>query len=205
MQLVEQERSIISLDIHDGLIQEIVAAKMMVEAAHSSDQTDNAGLKAKLKIAEQQLGRAIAEARRLMNQFQPISLHEFGLLVTIEHLARQLKSEAELSIDCQFDGELADLPEVLENSLYRIVQESLNNIRKHAQAESVIVKLERRGNELWLSIEDDGCGFEPGTVQPENIGLRGIRQRAAMCHGRADIASKHDVGTTVTVVVPIPK
>lgn len=204
----------ISLDIHDGLIQEMFAAKMMVEAAltefNSVGETvtagvPNAGIQEKLETAEQQLRRAIEEARRLMNRLQPIAIHEHGLVVSIEHLLMQLRNESDLEIEFNVGVDLQKLPAMLESNLYRIVQEALNNVRKHARAKSVIVNIDNRDGELWLSVLDDGNGFDQAEVRPNNVGLRGIRQRAQLSGGRVEISSDPKTGTAVTVVVPISK
>jgi signal transduction histidine kinase len=94
------------------------------------------------------------------------------------------------------------LPDEVESALYRVVQESLTNIAKHASAKAVSISLTRRGSAVAAVIEDDGVGFDPRVVRGGGIGLLGMRERLALIDGRLEIESRPGAGTTIVAEVP---
>jgi len=146
---------------------------------------------------------ALTEMRSLLFELRPASLERDGLVQALRTHAAALESRVGLSILLEVD--LPDrLPLDLEEALYRIAQESLHNVVKHAAASQVRITLERRGDEACLVIEDDGQGFDDGGVSEAQLGLAGMRARSGRLGGTVDIRSARGVGTTVEVRIPVP-
>jgi PAS domain S-box-containing protein len=206
----ERERAHIARELHDQMGQHIVALSLGL-ARRSSEIGAHPGACAVvdqlLKVADL-LGR---DVHTLALELRPSALDHLGLTVALTSYAEQVASRSELHIDVHCDP-IADLrlSGSLQTGLYRVAQEALTNIVKHAHAKEVSVILERRGTVLQLIIEDDGCGFSavqlaetPG--KSEKLGLAGMRERAALLGGTVTIESSPGSGTTVYARIPIPE
>jgi signal transduction histidine kinase len=141
--------------------------------------------------------------RRLAVELRPKALDDFGLVAAVERLV-QTFSEAS-GIDVQLEARIGAkrLPQEVETTLYRIVQEALTNIVKHAQAQNVSILLVRRSGSVTLVIEDDGTGFDPELLSREGLGLVGMRERVGLLDGRLRIESSPAGGTTLAVDIPL--
>jgi signal transduction histidine kinase len=129
-------------------------------------------------------------------------LDDFGLVPALERLVDTFREQTGIAVD--FESTLpARLPPELETALYRIVQESLTNVVKHARAERVGVVLTRKENAVAVVIEDDGVGFEPGAAREGGLGLVGMRERIGLLGGRLEIESRPGSGTTFSAEVPL--
>ena len=121
--------------------------------------------------------QALADVRRLAVQLRPAILDDFGLLPALERLTQGLREQG--ALDVSFDANLAEserLPGELETALFRIAQEALTNVVKHADARTARVGIERRDASVTLTVEDDGIGLDPADVPDERLGLVGIRE-----------------------------
>jgi signal transduction histidine kinase len=203
----EQERRRIARDIHDGPLQDlgvlllsIERCKRQIEAGLISDALT--GL-ANLRQDGQQ---AIHTLRGLVNYLRPSILDTYGLLGALDHLAGQLGRDTDITINvssrlgCRLDSNL----EVL---IFRLTQEALNNIRKHAQADYVWITVQRQGAELLIDIRDDGQGFVVETgleraLATGHLGLASMHERVELAGGRLTIQSAPDEGTALCIVLP---
>ena len=200
----EDERKRISRDVHDHLGQELTALRLRVQLIESLFGSDP-------KIAEhiKQLKELTETVDNTVDflawELRPNAVNEVGLETSLNNFvnewSRQFSIPAEFKTVMAPNGRLAPLIEV---NLYRIAQESLNNVAKHAAATSVNVILEKRQNEVTLVIEDDGKGFDVDRVseKAQSLGLVGMGERAAILKGRVEIESTVGKGTTVHVCVP---
>lgn len=197
----ERERQLVSYEIHDGLSQYLAGAMMHLEA-YEHVVGDGAGAR-DLREGLRLLRAAADEARRLIGGLRPPALDELGIVDAIESLV----GEARVDVPrVQFDHRLeaGRLPADVETTIFRIVQESLSNVRRHAQAGSASVRLEQEaGGRVRVAVEDDGIGFDTAAVPDDRFGLEGIRQRAQLLGGEATIASLPGRGTTVSVTLPL--
>jgi signal transduction histidine kinase len=143
---------------------------------------------------------------RLAMNLRPASLDHLGLIETIKNLIDSLGEQAGLKAKFRtlnINGDL-QLPETIETALYRVVQEALTNVIRHADATRVDVILEHRNNKLIIVIEDDGKGLDTRELYPaDHLGLLGMRERANQLGGQMQIDSTKGVGTTLVVEVPI--
>ena len=203
----EEERKLIAYDLHDGLIQSLVGARFylgQVRGPAEKVMGDQAG-----GIAEgfNILTDAIAEGRRIMQGLQPMVLEDLGLAAALNELGRSMKETA----NWQLHMDIVKLPQELDSTtsviLYRITQEALNNIFKHAGATTVWLTLTSVEGKLHLSIRDDGCGFDINPIitsanGSHGWGIRTMRERASMLNGSCVITSKSGKGTTICVTIP---
>jgi signal transduction histidine kinase len=169
-----------------------------VEEAQSGEQTREAAAQLRELVVD-----TLQDVRRLAVQLRPKALDDFGLVAALERLVETL-SEA-TGIGIELEAQLGDerLPTEVETALYRIVQEALTNIVKHAQARRASVLLVRRAGTVKAVIEDDGDGFRVDEVREDAVGLIGIRERVALHDGRLTVESSPESGTTLVVEVPL--
>ena len=145
----------------------------------------------------------LQDVRRLAVQLRPAALDDFGLVAAVERLARTISDATGIAVDVESRLGRERLPEEVETTLYRIVQESLTNVVKHAQARNVTVLLVRRDGSVSAMIEDDGRGFDPGALSDDGLGFLGMRERVALLDGRLTIVSSPRAGTTLVAEVRI--
>jgi len=198
--LQERERKLVSYELHDGLVQDIVGASYTVQGlkARLGDEHECAP---ELAMIERMLNSATIESRRLVRELRPKSLQQLSLVEAI----RNLISEEEASGDFRIEfthTDIGELPPVLAAAAMRIIQESINNVRRHAQIDYCRVGLTRDEGQLKLVVEDHGCGFDSEAVPPNRYGLESIRERARIFGGVATITSKPGEGTRVMVQLP---
>lgn len=199
----EQERKLISYEIHDGLLQDVLGAHMFLEAAKAAWQRRGLAVPAELDNVAELLGRATTEGRRMIGRLRPTLIDERGLAEAIEYLINQEAQIHGLTISLCQTGPLDRLPAVLERSLFRIVQEAVTNIRRHSQSPAAQITLNSDSHLLVLEIRDQGIGFDPAVVPQDRFGLRGIVERARLFGGQAAITSRPGEGTCVRVEMPL--
>ena len=197
----EHHRQLIAYEIHDGIAQYLSAAIMHLEA-YRANPSDNPEHDQNMTGALRLLREASRETRHLISGLRPPALDELGIIDSLEMLVADTRLEIK-DVHFRHNLQRKRLPTPLEVSLFRISQESLNNIRKHSKANQVRVELtQTEGGTVSLTIQDDGCGFD-STTQSENcFGLEGIRQRSLHNGGTASIQSLPGNGTTVHIEFP---
>jgi len=193
----ELERSRLALELHDETGQALTSILLGLKGIESDPSAERI---AKLREA---VVETLQNVRRLAVDLRPSALDDFGLEPALQRLTEGFTEQAELEVDLV--SELGDerLPREVETALYRIVQESLTNIAKHAEARRVGVSLIRRGRNVALIVEDDGRGFEPGEAHGDSLGLVGMRERVGLLRGRFAVESKPGHGATINVQVPL--
>lgn len=204
LQASDHERRVLAYEIHDGLAQELTGAIMHLETALHLGESKPAAAAEVYRSGLAMLQHSLAEARRLINGVRPPVLDEFGIVAAIEHLIQDRKyDEARPAI--AFDHEVAfdRLSPVLENAIYRIIQEGLGNALKHGRCDNLRIALTQVDGRVHIRIEDDGVGFDPHNVAEGHFGLEGIRERARLLGGCASIESVSGGGTRVTVELPL--
>ena len=190
----EEERRRIAEALHNGLGQLLYGTRLRLDALPAS---------ASVRATQELLNEAIRTTRTISFELTPGILEDFGLSVALEELVKRIPRE-QLLVDLNLNGLDQPLPKLLQVAIYRIVQELLNNVMKHAQAQEVFVQVSRE-EQLHLSVEDDGAGFDL-TEEPSHhgIGLAGIRTRVNLLGGSLSIQSRAGKGTGVFLALPIP-
>jgi signal transduction histidine kinase len=197
----EKERKLISRELHDQFGQSLLAVLVDIRAAR-----DKAGSSTPvLQKLEKTMEKIIDDLNRIVRGMRPTILDDYGLVLALESYANQVSERYGIGIayrhNCP-DG-LDRLSGHVEVSLFRIVQETINNVIKHAEATCVSLVLLVSPEACILLIEDDGKGFDPSAVQGQGgLGLVGMRERATLLGGKLDIDSSDGEGTTVRVTIP---
>ncbi len=196
----ESERRLVANDLHDGVLQYVIAANMHLKAFRKSvtEAVDNENLEHGLE----RLREAVTEGRRLIFNLRPSMLDDFGLLPTLQKAVKNL--EQDKGCEVAFDVELGEkaLPPAVETTAYRIIQEALNNIAKHCQdGVDVELRVRRMVDELEILVSDTGPGFKP--AQSKNgIGLSSMRERAELLGGTFELETAPEKGTRVEARLP---
>ena len=199
----EEERSHIAREIHDELGQQLTVLKMDVLGLSKKLGDPDAVIQEKIRDITDLLDSTVRSVRRISSELRPSLLYNLGLDAAIEwHLKEFGKRSGLKTIFIEPAGEVK-IPDPVKNGLFRIFQESLTNVSRHAKATKVIVSLEQRDGRLTLTIEDDGQGFEQERIgAKQTLGILGMRERCEMMGGEYTIQSAPGQGTTVAVAVP---
>ncbi len=203
LQASDHERQIISYEIHDGLAQYLAAATMQFQVFDELRNSSPEEAKKAYDAAAQLVSQSHSEARRLISEVRPPVIDENGIEMAISHLVHEQRRHGGPKIECHSSVQFGRLPAILENALYRIAQEALNNACKHSQSKKVTVTLAQEGQDVRLEVRDWGIGFEPASVEKGHFGLEGIRQRVRLLGGRLKIESAPGTGSLVQVVAPL--
>jgi two-component system, NarL family, sensor kinase len=200
VELQEVERRRLAAEIHDGISQRVVSLYYRLSAADALLPPGLPEVAEELAAARELATAALDEARRAITGLRPSVLDDLGLAAALESLAGSLTG-----VDVEVDAEDCGLASHLETAVFRIAQEALQNVAKHAAAGSVRVALRRQADEVRLEVADDGRGFEPaGGGRDGGFGLVSMQERAALMGGRLRIESRPGAGTTVTLALPAP-
>jgi signal transduction histidine kinase len=201
VQAQELERQRLARELHDETGQALTS--IILGLKPFEDTLVDAPARAALSALREQVVRALQDVRRLAVELRPAVLDDFGLGPALERLTDAFAEQSGMRV--AFHSALGDarLPTEMEIALYRVVQESLTNIVKHANASGVSVSVSRRESGIAAVIEDDGDGFDQRTVRKEGVGLLGMRERLALVDGRLEIESRPGHGTTLVAEVPL--
>jgi len=198
----ELERRRLARELHDETGQALTSILLGLRGLE--DVHDEAALKATVAEVRDLVRSTLQDVRRLAVELRPKALDDFGLVAALERLTENFAEQTGMSTEFvpNLPGDGRFLPEV-ETALYRLVQESLTNIVKHAHAKSVSILLTQKPGSVSVVVEDDGVGFEPGRETGDGIGLLGMRERVGLFGGRLILESRPGAGTTVVAEVPL--
>jgi signal transduction histidine kinase len=201
----EEERSRLARELHDGAGQMLTSLLVRIKTLEKKSTAPEVqqGLNDLLDMVSD----TIEQVRELSHRLRPAALEEFGLVVALQTLVDEIAHQTGIAADCQFDLNGDALPPGVEAVLYRIAQEGLTNVLRHAEASQASVALTTDNNIVVMTIEDNGRGFSPRrlTAQPgkRHLGLISMHERASIAGGYLDIYSAPNQGTTLTVRIPI--
>jgi signal transduction histidine kinase len=202
----ERERQRWALELHDETLQELASLKVLLSGARRSD--DLAAVQRTLDTALEQIDTEITGLRRLITDLRPAALDTFGVKAALEGLAERITTTSGLEIALQVDlayesGRSTQRhPPALESAMYRLAQEALTNVVKHADATAVEVSLTERDDCVEIVVQDDGRGFDPDD-ETDGFGLLGMRERASLADGRLEVEAAPGAGTTVRATIPV--
>jgi len=204
----EAERLRVARELHDGINQIIASAKMRLHKVLDSLPELKPAAREILARCDQLLVKALEENRRIAHNLHPSDLDNLGLSAACRNFCREFQSRTDLQTKCRIAvlGRRRLSPKV-ELNLFRIVQEAINNIEKHAHAKTVKLHIGFQGNSICMKIQDDGRGFNPGRARVNKekrsgLGLTNMRERAAAVGGTCTVASAPGKGTIITVHAP---
>ena len=214
----EDERARLSRELHDGISQVLVSIKLSLEAARErlrqalgAEPRALAHIDAPLGGALDRLNNAVGEVRRISHNLRPTLLDDLGLPAALEHLGREFSQPSQhgvtpLAVQLHTDGHPVKLPDAYATALFRVTQEALTNVLRHAGATRAEMVLTYGARDLTLSIADDGHGFDHAEVQQDprrGIGLRNMRERMAALSGTLVLHSGVQ-GTLLKAWLPLP-
>ena len=201
----EDERRRVARDLHDQLGQQLTTLQLKLETlkGQAGDQQQLAAGFEDLQVLARNLD---ADVEFLAWELRPTSLDDLGLAPALGNYVKEWSERFRIVAEFHDTGLAGErLSPEIESNLYRIAQEALNNVAKHAQAATANVLLERRDNQISLIVEDDGVGFdsEAERSDAERLGLTGIRERAALIGGSLEIETAPNKGTTLYIRIPV--
>ena len=203
----ENERLRVARELHDGVNQVIASVKMRLRKVENHVGTLNPSAREILARCDKLLVQALEENRRIAHNLRPSDLDELGLAAACRNFCKEIQARTNLTVKCSIAPLGRRLPPAVELNLFRIVQEALANVEKHAHARTVRLRLSFRGDSVVLKIHDNGRGF---TAQRSKIrkgkwrgiGLTNMRERALSLGGACEVLSAAKDGTTVSVQIP---
>jgi two-component system sensor histidine kinase DegS len=198
------ERTRIATEMHDSVGDNLAALLMKAELAQVALDSDPQRARTELDWILSTLRTSIVEMRRILRALKPVDLQKMGLVDAIRKIADDYTHNCGIPVVLQASDGIPSLGQKAEYVLYRAVNESLNNARKHSGASSVKVSLQADSKGLVLTVEDNGCGFSPADAdQKRGLGLSGLRDSTEAAGGKLEIVSAPQRGTRVSVRFPV--
>jgi len=196
----EEERRHIARDLHDEMGQVVTAMTLDLQrAAHSQDREKKGEL----------IGRALHGAERLLERIHEIAarvrpplLDDLGLKDAVQSYLSDYEHRTGIAVRAHLHLDSLDVPAVVSENAYRILQEALTNVSKHARANEVTVTLQANAQQIALTVRDDGVGFAPASLDVKRLGLLGMRERAELLNGSFTVKSEPGKGTEVQALLP---
>jgi signal transduction histidine kinase len=198
----ELERARLARELHDETGQALTSILLGLKPLEQAAESDE--VRAAVASVRELVVSTLQDVRRLAVELRPSALDDFGLATAVERLVDTFREQSGLQVDLEAHVGEARLPSEIETALYRVVQEALTNIVKHAGATRVSILLRRKDGGLVAVVEDDGAGFDPSRTREAAFGLAGMRERLALVGGRLQIESAPGAGTTLAAEVPSP-
>jgi len=197
----ELERSRLARELHDetgqALTSILLGLKPLEQLAESTEARETVAALRVLVVS------TLQDVRRLAVELRPAALDDFGLVPAVERLTETFREQSGLTVDLETQLGAERLSSDRETTLYRVIQEALTNIVKHAEARRVSILLQRKESAVVAVVEDDGSGFDPGSTRDDALGLAGMRERLALAGGRLRVESAPGAGTTIVAEVPL--
>ncbi len=206
----EQERKHLARELHDQIIQDLLGLGYRLEAM-LDEQNLSSGLAMSLETIQDDVRQLVADLRQICSDLRPPSLDSLGLGAAIASYAREWADRSGIGLTLNIDPHLGRLPEAIELSIFRIVQEGLNNIHQHALASQATVTLQHTGpRALQIIISDNGKGLDPHLdlaklAASKHFGLLGISERVALMGGKLQLQNQPGGGLTILVEIPHPR
>jgi PAS domain S-box-containing protein len=204
----EEERRRVAYEVHDGFTQTAAAAYRHLQTFAEHRRLESEEDREELEDAIALVRRTVEEARSVIENLRPTTLNDFGLAAAIQLQVEELQTEG---FEASYEGKLGEerLPSTLEANLFRVTQEALSNVRKHAETGRVRVAIGRREGVVRLEVRDWGRGFRTSEVRGsagpgETVGLSSMRDRVALLSGSLEIRSEPGIGTSVVAEIPLP-
>jgi signal transduction histidine kinase len=206
----EEARHKLARDLHDGPTQDVAAIAMRLNFARLLVERDPARAKAELERLEDLAHRTVKEIRSMLFTLRPIALETEGLVAALNQYAENLRENDALPVEIDAEGYQDCLDTEVQGVVFAILEEAVNNAKKHAQASRIWLRLAVQGDLFVAQVTDNGIGFDVDSVESGygsrgSLGMINLRERAALVGGNINIESMPGRGTRVTLLVPIPE
>lgn len=193
LEIQEQTLNHVSREIHDNIGQTLSLARLQINSSEANEDTE---------AADQLLGKAIADLRTLSHSLNTNHIKENGFTESLKTLLGQFEKTGKFKVDFRNENQNFELPDDEGLIVFRVIQEVLNNITKHAKADAINVWLQQERNTGIIRIEDNGCGFDMNGNEAKGIGLRNIADRIRIIGGKLMVHSEINKGTTIEISLP---
>ncbi len=201
----EQERKYLSRELHDEVGQMLTGLRMELGGMSRLSGDPESELSLRVDRAKGIVEAALGCVRNIAMLLRPSMLDDLGLTPALAWLAKETSRSSGMEIAANVDPALNRLPDTHRTCLYRVAQEGLTNVSKHAGAHKVDISLKLVGDWVVGTISDDGCGFDTQTIQPGRLGLMGMEERLRELHGHLRVVSNLGEGTRLEFRLPVPK
>jgi len=203
----EEERRRIGRELHDETVQLLSAAAVRVGELEERVPESQHHLADGLADVRGIITDALWEVRKIIIALRPSDLDDLGLIPALSAYARNRLSDAGVAVEAHLERPAQRLGADVETTVFRIAQEAVNNITRHAAAQHAVIRFSQRNGTLELNVDDDGIGFDPDQVTPsengEGLGLLGMKERAALIGGALELTSRPGRGTSIAVRIPL--
>jgi len=196
IQTQEKERERIGADIHDDIGPLLSLLKLQINKLESV--SENEEVKHYVKESKTTLNQILKLVRSVSNELSPAILNELGLKEAMSHMHDKLNTLTDAKVDFKIEGDISSINKTQSTAIYRILQESLNNIIRHTEAKNIEVRLSLQEDEINISVSDDGDGFDP-EVASLGLGIKNIKARVESFGGKYSLSSKPKQGTQITI------
>lgn len=199
----EEERARIARELHDDVIQRVALLGHALDDLAEFAHTDDPAFERRVRGLRAELLDFADEIRSLAHRMHPPVLDHLGLPAALTMLAQEFGTTEALNVRVEVDDEVASIPPEAAACFYRIAQEALRNVVKHAEASEAVVRLTRTRGGVEMAVEDDGMGFDVLATQRNGLGLTSITERARQYQGRVLVQSRPGSGTRVLAWLPV--
>ena len=205
----EEERQRVAREIHDGPAQSMANVVLKAELCEKLLGIDIDKAKDELRKLKEIIRCSLKDIRKIIYDLRPMSLDDLGLIPTIQRYIQNFTDETGIEIELMVMGGQMEADSVVQIACFRIIQESLSNIRKHSKASRVMIKIENSSNKLSVIVKDNGIGFEVDKIHKINklseggFGLIGMKERAELLNGRFEVISGSGDGTKIMLTIPL--
>jgi signal transduction histidine kinase len=203
---IARERNRLARELHDTLAHTLSALNVQLKALEVLWEQEPSAARKALRDTQEMTREGLNEARRALVALRAAPVEELGLVAALARLAQQAAERAGLRLTLALPDQVAGVTPQVEQHLYRIAEEALSNVARHAHARCITLGLEQRAGMLRLSVSDDGVGFSPDEAQRQegHFGLVGMQERALILNGRLTVDSQPGKGTRLTFDLPVP-
>ena len=203
IQSIDSERKRIAQELHDGLGQSLIAVSMQLDYLINNTRQTSEGMKL-LKDSLKIMNDAIDEGRQISHDLMPKSLADFGLKVSLEDFVNKVKKTNDIDMILLIPEDLPDFQNEIKVSIFRIIQESMNNVIKHANANRLTIQVMAHDTHILVTIEDNGVGFDTGLMMNQKgLGFTNIKSRAFSIGANVEINSSVGRGTDIMIEIPL--
>lgn len=201
IEVQEKEKQFLCHEFHDGLMQYAVGSLLSLESYR--EKYPNLEGEATIATVIGNLQKGVEDGRRTIRGIRPAVLDDLGLDAAMDDLIEQYSTSG-IMVTSHCDPEIGRLPNTIQTTVYRVVQEALNNAKKYSGTDVVRIELKKVDGDLRLEVRDFGCGFEVESARKKGFGLLGMTERVRLLGGECEIQSEQDAGTRISVRLPLP-
>lgn len=199
----EEERRRVARDIHDGPAQIMANIVFRVEVCERLLNVDTARVRTEMADLKEQVRGCLKEIRNIIFDLRPMTLDDLGLVATAQRVLSAVQERTGMNVELRVRGAEKRLEGTVEIGLFRLLQEAVQNVEKHAKATRLVVTVEFMADQVVITVEDDGRGFDPDAISGEHFGLIGMRERVTLLRGEFDLQTTPGAGTRLRFLVPV--